>query len=294
MSYELKSSDTLAGGICSYEGSRLRVRGPLRDLGKPYLSFLGGTEVFGRFVERPFVQATEAQIGLPCINLGASNAGIDAFARDDALLEIAEGADLTVLQVMGAQNLTNAFYKVHPRRNDRFLRPYDALVHLYPEVDFTEFHFNKHLLVTLRDIAADRYERVCADLQETWVTRMSRVISRLGGRVVLLWLRYGPQPGDALGAAPTLVSEQMVEVLRPRVAGVVEVHVRTAAEAQDMPGMIFGPLELPTAQLMIGPREHERIADELAARLQDIDLISGRAPGLSRRRVSPLERSRGS
>ena len=267
MSYELKSADALVSELCSYGESRLRVRGPARALSDPYISFLGGTEVFGRFVERPFAQGVEGQIGLACINLGCVNAGVDAFLHDDALMDIAAGGQMTVLQVMGAQNLTNSFYKVHPRRNDRFLRAYDALVHLFPEVDFTDFNFNKHLLTSLKDVSEDRFERVRAGLQETWLTRMSRIVDALGGRVVLLWLRYDMGTVDTLGPSPSLVERSMVDVLRPRVSGVIELEVTTAGQAQDIPGMMFGPMDLPAAQMMLGPKEHDRIADVVASRL---------------------------
>lgn len=231
------------------------------------MSFIGGTEVFGRFVERPFPQGVEGQVGVACVNLGSVNAGVDSFVYDDSLLDIAAAGDLTILQVMGAQNLTNSFYKVHPRRNDRFLRAYDALVHLYPEVDFTDFHFNKHLLTSLRDVSQDRFDRVCANLQETWITRMGRMISALEGRVVLLWLRYDMGASETLGPSPTLVEPGMIDVLRPTVRDVIELDVLTSEQAQDIPGMIFGPMDLPAAQVMLGPKEHDRIADEVAARL---------------------------
>ncbi|WP_176695455.1 DUF6473 family protein [Phaeobacter sp. B1627] len=267
MSYELKSVDAFVGELCSYGDSRLRVRGPARELRDPYISFMGSTEVFGRFVERPFPQGAENQVGLSCINLGGVNAGVDTFLQDDSLLEIAARGELTVLQVMGAQNLTNSFYKVHPRRNDRFLRAYDALSHLFPEVDFTDFHFNKHLLNSLRAVSGERFDRLRRDLQATWSTRMTRLIAALDGRVVLLWLRYDVGTAVSLGASPTLVTEAMIDGLRPRVAGVIELEVSTAEQAEDITGMIFGPMELPTARLMLGPKEHDRIADAVAARL---------------------------
>lgn len=267
MSYELKSADALVSGICSYGESRLHVRGPARDLRDPYLSFLGGTEVFGRFVERPFPQGVEGQVGLACVNLGSINAGVDAFVYDDSLMEVAAGGQLTILQVMGAQNLTNSFYKVHPRRNDRFLRPYDALVHLFPEIDFTDYHFNKHMLTSLKAVSSERFERVCAELQETWLMRMGRLIDGLQGRVVLLWLRYDMGTAETLGPSPSLVERSMVDVLRPSVDGVIELEVATAAQAQDVPGMIFGPMDLPAARLMLGPKEHDRISDAVASHL---------------------------
>ena len=56
-----------------------------------------------------------------------------------------------MIQVSGAQNLSNRFHAVHPRRNDRFLRASTLLKTIYRDVDFTEFNFTRHLLTTLRD-----------------------------------------------------------------------------------------------------------------------------------------------
>ena len=168
-----KARGRLRGNQCRYGQSRLLVRGPQRSLDDPYVAFLGGTEVYGRFVEFPFVDSLQARLGMDCINLGSVNAGLDSFAQDDTLIGVARNARLTVVQMLGAQNISNPYYRVHPRRNDRFLAAQPALKTLYPEVDFTEFHFNKHLLCTLREISAQRFEQVREQLQRSWVDRMT-------------------------------------------------------------------------------------------------------------------------
>ncbi|MGR3760765.1 DUF6473 family protein [Roseobacteraceae bacterium NS-SX3] len=267
MSYELKSASALAGEPCCYANSRLPVRGPERELTQPYVAVMGGSEVFGRFVEQPFAAGAEALLGLPCVNLGSVNAGLDSFAQDKSLLAIARAAELTVLQVLGAQNISNRYYRVHPRRNDRFLQAQPALKALYPEVDFTEFHFNKHLLSTLRRVCEDRFATVQAHLQETWIDRMSEVTEALDGRVLLLWLQYDLTQGAAFTREPALVDRPMVDALRPMVEGVAEVPVQTAGPAGDTHGMVYGEMELPAARLMLGPRAHGRIAEKLAGRL---------------------------
>lgn len=268
MSYELKSAGALAGEPCRYGQSRLLVRGPRKPLDEPYVAFLGGTEVYGRFVEFPFVDSLQARLGVDCVNLGSVNAGLDSFAQDDTLIEVARKARLTVVQMLGAQNISNPYYRVHPRRNDRFLQAHPALKTLYPEVDFTEFHFNKHLLCTLRDISAQRFEQVRDQLQRSWVERMTALIDQLDGRVLLLWLRYELDAGAGFPEEPVLVDRAMAEALRPKVQGILEIKAASAATAQDISGMIFGPMELPAARHMIGPKEHLKIAEALA---RDLD-----------------------
>lgn len=272
MSYELTSASALLSDPCRYPGSKLLVRGPERDLGTDYVAFVGGTEVYGRFIRRPFVAAVEEALDTDCVNLGCTNGGLDSFLRDPGTLAIAARADLTVMQVLGAQNLCNRYYRVHPRRNDRFLSATPDLMGLYPEVDFTEFHFNRHLLQVLQEVSADRFEQVREALQEAWVEGMSRMVDRLEGRVALLWLRYDLDADqvrdDVFRHEPLMVDRAMVDALIPRVKGVIELPVQTSGQCGDTEGMLFSPLEFPTAKLMLGPAEHARIAQTVALEIR--------------------------
>ncbi|MEP0156516.1 DUF6473 family protein [Pseudophaeobacter sp.] len=270
MSYEAKSAGALSGGTCCYAGSRLPVRGPQRELDSPYIAFLGGTEVFGRFVKTPFSDVSESLLKTPCVNLAAVNAGLDTFASDKVLMEVARGADLSVVQVLGAQNVSNRYYRVHPRRNDRFLQAQPALKTLFPEVDYTEFHFNKHLLTTLQALSEERFAEVRRHLQDTWVDRMAQVIATLEGRVVLLWVRYRLKGNAAFNHEPVLVENSMIQALQDRTKGVVEVDVAPAGLLDDFDGMTMGALDFPAAQHMLGPNEHARIGCALAEKLQSL------------------------
>lgn len=135
-------------------------------------------------------------------------------------------------------------------------------------MDFTEFHFNKHLLCTLRDISGQRFEQVREQLQRSWVERMSGLIKALDGQVLLLWLRYHLDADAGFPEEPVLVDRSMADALRPKVQGIVEFRAQSAAAARDIAGMVFGQMELLTARHMIGPNEHLRIAEALAAYLQ--------------------------
>ncbi|WP_278924162.1 DUF6473 family protein [Pseudophaeobacter profundi] len=270
MSYELKSANALAGGTCCYAGSRLPVRGPKRDLTRPYFAFLGGTEMFGRFVKTPFSDVSESLIEVPCVNIAAVNAGLDTFASDAAVLKVARQARVAVVQLMGAQNISNRYYRVHPRRNDRFLQAQPDLKALFPEVDYTEFHFNKHLLTTLQALSEERFDDVRRHLQETWVIKMQKVIEALEGRVLMLWLTYDLQGRSAFSYEPTLVERSMVKALQARTKGLVEVSVTPAGRVDDLEGMQLGELDLPAAQHVLGPKEHARIGCALAEALQGL------------------------
>lgn len=170
MSFHGKGRWKAAPEACRYGASKLAFRGPKRSLTNEYVAFIGGTETYGKFVSRPFAQAVEAATGVACVNLGQPNAGIDVMLGDPGLARIASGAAAVVLQVPCAANLSNPFYKVHSRRNDRFLRAEPPLCALFTEVDFTEFSFTRHMLMHLRNVSPERFGEVRQGLAQagTW------------------------------------------------------------------------------------------------------------------------------
>ena len=147
------------------EGSKLAMRGPARDLGHPFVAVLGGSETYGKGVARPYPALLEERIGVPVVNLGVMHAGASLFTKERWLLDVASDARLTVIQILGAQNMSNRLYCVHPRRNDRFLTTSSALRLIYPEVDFSEVNFTGHLLRRLEETSRERFSIVVEELR---------------------------------------------------------------------------------------------------------------------------------
>ncbi len=265
MSFAFPGETSLDYVPCRYGRSKLLFRGPRRDLGLPYAAVLGGGESYGKFVARPYPALLEAALGQPVVNLGALNAGPDAWAQDAAVAEIAAKARITVVQVTGAQNLTNRFYAVHPRRNDRFLRASPLLASIYREVDFTEFNFTRHMVQSLHRASPEKFALLADELRAAWVARMAALLPRLGPRVVLLWMASHAPDGatNRPDGDPMFVDRPMIEALRPRVAAVVEVVYSGQALAEGTKGMIFPPLAEPAARTMPGPKQHAEIAAAL-------------------------------
>lgn len=273
---------------CRYGRSRLLFRGPKRALDAPYIAFLGGAETLGRFVTAPFPALVERALAegakrtgtesgeaepsgaLPCVNLGVANAGIDLYLGDPAVLNLAARAELCVIQVMGAQNMSNRFYGVHPRRNDRFLRASDRLRQLFPEVDFTEFHFTLHMLGRLREVSEKRFAEVTAELRLAWVARMKHLLTLLGGRAVLVWAAGHPPPDthvNALAPAPLFIERGMLEALRPRAAALLDQPLSAAALTAGTEGMVFADFEAAAAAEALSPAGHAEIAEALSPTL---------------------------
>lgn len=272
MAYEPLGEGALDYYPCRYGQSKLLFRGPKRKLDAPYVAVLGGTETYGKFIERPFVQMTEDALDHAVVNFGCVNAGIDVFVNDQTILDAASKAAVTVIQMTGAQNMSNRFYAVHPRRNDRFLRASNLLKTIYREVDFTEFNFTRHLLTTLHAASPDKFAMVEQELKEAWVARMKTLISKIDGKIVLLWMAdHAPESCASCsidGSDPLFVGEEMINELRPFVAEVVEVDVTADEIDAGRDGLVFTELEEPATRSMLGAVAHARVADALQQALR--------------------------
>lgn len=252
---------------CGYGDSKLVFRGPSKPLDEPYFAVIGGSETYGKFVEEPYPALLEKFIAGPVVNLGYMNAGTDVFMLDETVMGICAGANVTVIQIMGAQNLSNKYYSVHPRRNDRFLNASGLLHAIYRDVDFTNFHFTRHLLSVLAEVSPTKFEIVREELQGTWIVRMQHILDRLDGPVVLLWIA-DHKPGEAgrnglVGSDPMFVDRDMISQLKGPLIEFVEVVSTEDEVSAGHDRMVFTALEELAAREMMGPVVHEAAALKL-------------------------------
>lgn len=269
MNHEAQGAAALEYFPCRYGGSRKLFRGPPRPLEGEYIAFLGGTETYGLFVPRPFPALVEDRLGLPCLNLGWKNAGPDAFLTDAGVLAAARGARAVVLQVPGAHNLTNRYYSVHSARNDRFLQAAPIMRRLFPEVDFTDFAFTRHMLRTLAERHPERFSVLVVELQHAWVARMGDLIARIGRPLALLW--FGAREAGVAGAGGALfVTPEMLAALSPAPTVVIDATPGPAAREAGTAGMVFSEPEAPAARDLPGPAAHAEAAERIAAHLSDL------------------------
>lgn len=269
MTFDASGQSALDYLHCRYGKSRLLFRGPRRRLEGRYVAFFGGNETYGKFVELPFPALVEDLTGKRCVNFGCLNAGADLYVNDPTLIDAASRATVTVVQVMGAQNMSNRFYAVHPRRNDRFLRASSLMKTVFREVDFTEFNFTRHMLATLNRVSEEKYDMVVEELKAAWVARMQTMLAKISGKVVLLWVRdererCRDEAHDCLGNDPLFVDEEMVGLLHPQLTDVIEVTPTAAAWGAGTEGMVYTAMEAPVAAEMPGPPVHAEIAAALS------------------------------
>ena len=254
---------------CQYGASKLIFRGPQRSLSGRYVAVIGGTETFGKYVTQPFSDHLETALALPVVNLGIANAGPEVFLADAEIARISEGASAVVVQLVGAKNQTNAFYTVHPRRNDRVLGVTPAMRNLFPEVDFTEFHFTRHLLQSLYAVSQERFALIVAELQARWMNRTEALIARSGPGVVLLWAAAQAPMANAsreIGPRyPAFVDKAMVA----RVAGQVPRYLELCPP-DERPASDDYMQNMAIEAGVFGLRAHRSIAERLAPVLRDM------------------------
>ncbi|MGV8988617.1 MAG: DUF6473 family protein [Cypionkella sp.] len=272
MAYALQSEGVLDYFPCHYGASNLPFRGPRRSLKRPYVVYLGGNETYGKFIPDPFPDLVEEEINFGSVNLGYSNAGPDLYLYEAGLLDVAATAEAVVVQIMGAANLSNRYYTVHPRRNDRFLGPTPLLKSLFRDVDFTEFTFTRHLLHTLHAQSAERFEVLADELRSTWMSRMKMLLSRLPQRTLLLWVADQPPPQIArranLDHDPLLIDAEMLAAIRPLARYYIEAVARPENRSAGLSGMAFSASEAQAAASVPGPDVHRDIAKLLVQTLE--------------------------
>lgn len=266
MAFEYPGDGALDYFPCRYGRSKLLFRGPRRSLQGDFIAAMGGTETYGKFVAEPWPALLEQRLEIPVVNFGYLNAGIDVFLHEPQLAAASKAARASAIQLLGAQNMSNRFYAVHPRRNDRFLRASNAMHAMFRGVDFTEFNFTRHMLGALRERMPEAFARMAEELQAAWTQRMLSLLAKIDGPKVLLWMGeyHDPDHPDPLGPGPLLVTEAMVEALRPHADEIVRVEPSLMARSAGTSGMHFAPIEEPAAEMLPGPLVHQEIAEALA------------------------------
>ncbi len=225
MTYARMGQRSLDFSLCQYGMSRNLFRGPKKQLNKPFIACIGSTDTFGQTVPAPFPILLERQLKRPVANFGIVNAGVDAFLKDPCLLELCKNSQQTVIQIMGAQSLSNDYYAVHPRRNDRFIRAHDKLRELYPTVDFTEFHFTRHLLSHLEATDKDRFDILRKHLRRTWRRKMKLLCDALPHKPYFLWLssrEISEKENGLLEADPNFITRRDIASLTKQSAGIIQ------------------------------------------------------------------------
>lgn len=220
MAYGIIIEET--GGVDLYRFGRSKqiFRGPKPDLSAPYITFIGGSEPFGKFVLEPYPKLVENRIRTPCVNLGTPGAGPGFFLKDPVVLETCSRSTRCFVQVMDVAPLSNRMYAVYPRRNMRLRSVSGALRSLYPQVDFSSFRYVSAMIRTLKAVDSEAYKVVLAEQRSAWLARMLELLLDIETVKTLLWIRT--EGGNDLSHS---VTQEMVDVLASHVDSIVTVSV---------------------------------------------------------------------
>lgn len=277
MKYDRIKRGSLDYCLYRYERSKTLFRGPRPDFSRPYCVFLGSSETFGKFVPLPFTRLLQHRLNMPCANFAGLNAGVDMFLKDPSILLATAQARVTVIAVTGAHNISNRFYSVHPRHNDRFVKPSKVLSMLFRNVEFTDIHYTRHLLATLAEADPIRFSIVTEELKAAWSARMKTLVARIEGKTVLLWMAEKP-PEDAnanpdirdIEFNPAFIDQAMIDGLSPLVTQVVECVASPTVIEAGVEGMVFESGDNNAAKRMPGPAFHSEVADALVGVLAEL------------------------
>lgn len=220
-----------------YGRSRQLFRGPKPDLSGPYISFIGGSETFGKFVTDPFPSVLENKLSYTCANWGTPGAGPSFFLRDPVVLEACSNSSACVISVMGAVAMSNRLFSVFKRRNSRVRDTSEALQALYPDLKVSEFRFAHNMLRRMYQDDPKRFKLIEIELREAWVARMRDLLEEIETTRVLLWMStrapdddFGLTDTDAFVTHPAFVSREMLEAITPMADLIIE-YVPTAQVA---------------------------------------------------------------
>ncbi len=263
---------------------RLAFRGDAPDPARPWILCLGGGESWGRGGVVPWPILLARRSGAQIVNLACPNAGLDLVLRDPERLALCRPARALIVQITGAHLLSNRFYRVHPWRNDRFLDASAALRKLYPEVDFTEFAFVRHMLQRLHVVDPQRFRVVVDELVTAWLARMRQLMAEATGPVLGLWFAPFAPPGKparllapADGESPLFVDRARLDILADEGLELVELvwgSTRPVGKPFPLPARSARRKRWP------GQADHDRVVSVLFDRLVERGVVrDGKAEG---------------
>jgi hypothetical protein len=144
---------------------------------------------------------------------------------------------------------------------------------LYPKVDFTEFHFTRHLLLALQHQSPEGFQILATELRQVWITHMRRLLTHIPCPKLLVWISEtapaAVRDANDLFANPMLIDSDMIATIAPFATRVVQAIPTPEARVMGLEGMDFAPHDLPSAAAAFGPYAHREICDTLLPFIED-------------------------
>ena len=253
--------------------SRQRFRGPKPDLSGSYISFIGGSETFGKFVEHPFPALLEESLDFTCANWGTPGAGPSFFLKDPVVLEACSNSKVCVVSVMGAVAMSNRLYSVFKRRNSRVRTMSAGLRAMFPDLNLEDFRFAHNMLRHMHRDNPSNFKVLEIELREAWIARMRELLDEIETSRVLFWMsertpeeKTSTDARAAFVTHPAFVDREMLEAVAPMADLVVEYVPQTPSQDWASADPKEGLPALPVP----GDLMHQQAAQLLAGPLRDI------------------------
>jgi len=177
-------------------------RGPRPD--PPYVAFVGAAQTFGRLCDKPFPTLVAEQLSMGCLNLGRGGAG-PGFFLAPSLLDLINGAELTVVQVLSARSVSNSRFEILYGADGRLVAR-DELMNA------EEFYAH-----ALRSLSVKDMRGLVNETRLNYIKLMRELLCRITTPKVVFWfsvrppgyeMRFDERLAGLLGGFPDLVDER--------------------------------------------------------------------------------------
>ncbi len=186
MGYYDRFMPTVAYDFYDLPHNGVTLRGPLPDFDKPFVAVWGSSEIFGKYVEQDLCHHMSQQMEHQVVNFGIMNAGVDVMAWRHLFGYWSRRAQMNIVQTLPARHRNNAYYKVHPIRNDRLISVSNDLKRMFPEVNFLEMYFVGHLWEALTQTCPERARVVSQTIDDEGQRHFAQMIQEAPPRTIAL------------------------------------------------------------------------------------------------------------
>jgi hypothetical protein len=190
-----------------------KLRGPQKDLSDGrYFTTIGAAHVFGCFVEKPFPDLLEAELGLKALNLGIGGITPFSYAKEDAVVDYINKGKFLIWQVMTARS----------EANSRFL-PTNSVGMAKDRVrGDTTSGFNSWSRIMTEE--PENLALYVAQSRNSWISGSLDLIARIKVPIIMFWFSQRPidVPESAssekgfglMGGYPHLIDRSTLDAVR--------------------------------------------------------------------------------
>jgi hypothetical protein len=190
------------------------LRGPRRWTGsRPFLTFLGAAQTFGRFVQRPFPEIVGGVLDADYINFGAAGAGPEYYINRSTILNYVNRSTLCVVQVMSGRSVSTPL--LESVQGGGMLKFLDG-----PRAGENAMAADAYRLVA-REYGAEALRQQVADARERWVWCYRSLFDKISVPIAILWMSTratdtsaDPDKDGQLGEFPHLIGRKELEAIR--------------------------------------------------------------------------------